>query len=361
MRYKRKRQLVCANYDQPGASGRLGRAMAMMHKSCSVANLLLALLVLATSPTLAYEERIDGPNPLTIRNSMRACPAGYVVSGVHVGNNQFLCLRMALPDFQLANEVADVGTAAGNQFPPDAATAARLNYSGPAQHWCGPRRFITGINISANAFMCAEWNATTIAGTRTDTALQVDQPPTVTVRAGMHACPPGYALMGAHFDDNIFVCGQVFDVSTTPATSQPPVAPALEPFSAAGDVILSEPNYHRCGRPRMRVYSGGGTRIDVQKGEEKAIRIVAGPLTGRPSNSENDNPRAAFFRKINWECIEPGDSASEEMFCPANPLLVAREANLVKITRGTDARGTGRRIWIDCVFRPTLPRPQTRP
>lgn len=169
---------------------------------------VVALVLLACAGSARAAEIIDGNNPPTVRNNMHSCPPGHIMTGVHVNNNQLLCTGTFEDGqgFLTVNEQVDFLT----QWPPDAVTRAAHNYTGPSMHWCGPDRFMTGVHVANNAFNCTAFdtgsnrNYTTRLG-----HLRVDGGANLTVRSGMHACPRGTVMVGAHFATNTFLCAEL--------------------------------------------------------------------------------------------------------------------------------------------------------
>lgn len=147
----------------------------------------------------------------TVRGGLHACPDGFAVSGIHADNDVLLCMRMLRPGYQLSSAAAlSVGITSTNQF--TRTTRPALGYTGPNLHWCGPNRFMVGIDLknNTNTLLCSAWAASPpVAGGAPPLLLVVDQPPSATQRNGLHACPQGWAVMGAHIGRNIFVCGKV--------------------------------------------------------------------------------------------------------------------------------------------------------
>lgn len=121
----------------------------------------LILLCLLTTTVLA-QEAIDRS---TQRNGMHACPAGQLMTGVHVGNNQLLCAP-GKGDF--AHEIVDANTVR-NQM-----------------HACPVGYAMTGLHVDSNLLSCVK-------------LIDPPQPPLVdpgTARMGMHACPAGRFMSG---------------------------------------------------------------------------------------------------------------------------------------------------------------------
>jgi len=77
-------------------------------------------------------------------------------------------------------------------------------------HWCGPNRFITGLNPATNGFNCAGFvSGSNINYTTTLGNLFLDYGTNPTQRSGMHACPTGSMLVGAHLATNTFLCAEM--------------------------------------------------------------------------------------------------------------------------------------------------------
>ena len=302
------------------------------------------------SPALPPNIEILDPGPTkpfrTLRGTIRGCPDGFAVSGIHAGNNVLLCMRMLRPGYQLSTVATpSAGNTATSRFTP--ATQPALGYRGPDFHWCGPNRFMVGIDLQnqTNTLLCSVWSASppVSGGLR----LVVDQPPAATQRNGLHACPQGWALVGVHLEQNIFLCGEVVPATAPPPPPPPPAPITVErPFATpvgSTEVIRSEPNYHRCDALQMRVFYGdSGTHINLAKGENKAMMISMGtPLSTRtPSDDENPRGTVTQWRTIGWECRNPGSVVPKKLYCPG-------DANLVKISRSANNSN----IYMDCVIR----------
>jgi hypothetical protein len=178
------------------------------HRHILRSALAATLVLLACAGTARAAEIIDGNNPPTVRNNMHSCPPGYIMTGVHVNNNQLLCTGPfeAGQSFLTVNEQLDFLS----QWPPDAVTRAAHNYTGPTMHWCGPNRFMTGVHVANNTFNCTEFasgsnqNYTTRLG-----HIVTDGGANLTVRSNMHACPRGSVLVGANFASNTFLCAEL--------------------------------------------------------------------------------------------------------------------------------------------------------
>jgi hypothetical protein len=172
---------------------------------CSLSATLAVLALIAFSGPARAGEFIDGNTPPTVRNNMHVCPRGAIVTGVHVTNNQLLCLSQFadVGGFLTTNETV----VSGLQWPPDAVTRAAHGFSGTAIPWCGPDRYVTGVHVANRSFSCSEFPAASnINFTKRLGHIVVDG---ATQRSGMHACPRGSVLVGANFDTNTFLCAEL--------------------------------------------------------------------------------------------------------------------------------------------------------
>lgn len=169
---------------------------------------LLSLFALAG--TARAGEIIDGNNPPTVRNNMHSCPRGYIATGVHVGNNQLLCLGLFSDPagFMTTGE----SVVSSNFWPPDSVTRAAHGYSSalPSIPWCGPDRYVTGVHVANRQLNCAQFPS---GSNRNYTPrlghIVVDYGTNPTQRSNMHACPRGFVLVGANFDNNTFLCAEL--------------------------------------------------------------------------------------------------------------------------------------------------------
>jgi hypothetical protein len=160
-----------------------------------VASLLVALCALTIRASGA-NEFVDGDNePPTQLNGMHSCPYGAVVTGVHVNRNRLSC--MAYLGEALRFPVRqDWGVTTTNQFP----------FDGTSMHWCGPGEIVRGVHVDGNGFNCqglASWVINQYGPLGPPTLERGSSP---TVRNGMHTCPQGSVLVGAHFATNTFLC-----------------------------------------------------------------------------------------------------------------------------------------------------------
>lgn len=153
----------------------------------------LSCLLLAFVSSAWGVEFIDGDNePPTQMNGMHGCNSAFLVTGVHVGRNLLLCSGpfQYLLDFP---STLSWGVLPSNQFP----------FDGTSMHWCGPNSMVRGVHVDGNGFDCVSFNQliTTLHG-----GLGAPFLDRSTQRAGMHACPVGSVLVGAHFSTNTFLC-----------------------------------------------------------------------------------------------------------------------------------------------------------
>ena len=166
-----------------------------MLKTICTASLSALFLVAQASAT----EFIDGDDePVTVINGMHACPPGFLVTGVHVGRNLLLCTGY-FGDFLDFPVQADFGITATNQFP----------FDGTTMHWCEPGGMVAGVHVAANGFNCQTLDRVAVGINGPLGAPTLDRGNAPTVRAGMHACPIGSVLVGAHFATNTFLCARL--------------------------------------------------------------------------------------------------------------------------------------------------------
>lgn len=282
----------------------------------------------------------------TLRGNIRGCPDGFAVSGIHGGDNVLLCMRMLRPGYQLSTVATpSVGNTAASLYGPT--TQPAVGHTGTPFPWCGPNRFMVGIDLqnNPNTLLCSTWSGSppVSGGLR----LRLDKPPAHTVRNNLHACPQGWALVGADINQNIFLCGEAVPATAPPPPPPPPPPVTVErPFATpAGstEVVRSEPNYHTCDALQMRVlYGDSAAHINLAKGQNKAMMISMGtPVrTTAPSNNENPRGTVTNWRTIGWECRNPGSVVPKKLYCPG-------DANLVKISRSANSSN----IYMDCVIR----------
>lgn len=229
--------------------------------------LAITVLCLAACASQARaEEIVDTTN---VRNDMHSCPPGFIMTGVHVGNDDLLCTgRFENGQNLTVNEIVD--SAGNNTWPPDPETRAAHNYTGPAMHWCGPDRFMTGVHVGRNQFNCSQFAATGI-GRNYTTSLGHVLVDTTTARNGMHACPLGTILVGAHFGSNRFLCAEL------------PFCEDTSHCPGASDVCeLTSVACNNCTVPFTGVCRRQGT-LDFRAGGN-CTQSSAGSLTNRSGN-----------------------------------------------------------------------------
>lgn len=153
-------------------------------------------------------EIIDGNTPPTVRNNMHSCPRGYIATGVHVANNQLLCLGLFSDPAGFLTTAETV--VSGILWPPDSVTRAAHAYTGPSIPWCGPDRYVTGVHVANRQLNCAQFpTATNRNYTPRLGHIVVDLGSNPTQRSNMHACPRGFVIAGANFDTNTFLCAEL--------------------------------------------------------------------------------------------------------------------------------------------------------
>src|SRR5271165_2898633 len=113
----------------------------------------------------------------TARQGMHACPVGLYMTGIHVGNNIFLCNQIGR-GYQISEEIVDTST---------------VDFG---MHACPSGKVMTGFHESENRLLCAP-TPETMASARI-----LDQPPGQTVRQNMHACPINLPMSGIHVGNN---------------------------------------------------------------------------------------------------------------------------------------------------------------
>lgn len=295
-----------------------------------MAGLALGLAVTASvcdaAPAIVNEIVNRGATK-TYRLGVRACPVGHAMSGLHAANDELLCLRMQRTGYTLGAPVKDAGMTATNQYPGGryAPMAVQTSggtllqqFQGPEFHFCGDRRVMVGIDPGANTFLCSEWTRSGDAGlVGGGLGTVLDLPPGVTVRAGMHACPPGSAMMGIHVDGNIFLCGTVYD-------APPPFAP--------GDRVVGS-WIGICSHADVRVFFGtSSSYTTVDRGQtDRSAFIAAG---------------SGSAHVIRWQCRPPqGQPTNAFIMCPV-------AANVVQLTRSANAGDA--RISVKCTERNPL-------
>lgn len=198
----------------------------------------LAFAAFVSTAPARGQEFIDGNNPPTVRNNMHSCPAGSILTGIDVATNRLLCAGPFVSELQgvlTVNEQTNAGTAA-NQWPPDATTRAAYNFPGSTtMHWCGTNRFLTGINVGSNIFNCSELSPGGVSRNYVPRLgnLTID---TGTVRNGLRACPRGTVLVGARFDQNLLLCGELLFCEDN--THCPGALDSCEKQSIGGSLFL---------------------------------------------------------------------------------------------------------------------------
>jgi len=151
-----------------------------------------------TASVATAVEFVDGDNePVTVLNGMHSCPQGFLVTGVHVDRNLLLCAGY-FGNFLQFPARQDWGVTATNQF----------SWPGlPNMHWCGPGNMVRGVHVAGNGFNCQTFDTATKRLVTIPLGTPYpDRGTNPTVRSGMHACPRGSILVGAHFATNTFVC-----------------------------------------------------------------------------------------------------------------------------------------------------------
>lgn len=221
--------------------------------------LTAALALAAFAGTARAGEIIDGNNPPTVRNNMHVCPSGYITTGVHVGNNQLLCLGLFVdPAGPLTTAESVVS---GLNWPPDSVTRAAYNFNGTSIPWCGPDRYVTGVHVANRQLSCAQFPQETRNSTRRLGHLVVDGGSGLTVRNNMHACPRGTLLVGANFDTNTFLCaGLPFCTENAHCTGTGDTCEFQS--SACGDSCLSSNKGVCRQRGQLTFFEDSGCRGD---------------------------------------------------------------------------------------------------
>lgn len=143
----------------------------------------------------------------TQRNNMHACPPGYFVIGVHVGNNKLLCsntLQILRGEYVEKNNT----------------------YSGGVKmRSCQEGYVVTGLHVGKNQLSCAP--------IKNKIPYQVD---TRTQSHGMHACPGNSPVAGIHVGKNLLLCG----THNSQIASKPRMKLPFEEMTdrCSGDVII---------------------------------------------------------------------------------------------------------------------------
>lgn len=151
-------------------------------------------------------EHVSSGSSRVQRSGMHACPSradgAWLVVGVHVGDNKLLC---AGPFAPAASETLSDPDRSGRII---GRNQGQFSYGEHVvqMHICPPGSFVTGVHEGNNQFLCS-----TLAGGQAVSGHRFLDPPeprigNVTQRQGMHACPFGSVLVGAHFGLNIFAC-----------------------------------------------------------------------------------------------------------------------------------------------------------
>jgi hypothetical protein len=158
-------------------------------------------LLLANSMAAQAGEVVDGDDEaVTVLNDMHACPPTFLVSGVHVNSNLLLCTGSF--EFLLDPPVVVQGISASSPMP----DVPPFPFDTMAMHWCGPNRMVRGVHVAGNRFTCQSFDQITMQEMGPLGPPFLDRGNAPTVRAGMHACPVGSVLVGAHFVSNTFLC-----------------------------------------------------------------------------------------------------------------------------------------------------------
>jgi hypothetical protein len=144
--------------------------------------IVLAAAVLLTS-ILSQAEIVDGgPTPTTARHGMHACPLGYYITGIDVGNNILLCDNLGT-GYQESDEIVDNSS---QDF---------------SMHACPDGQVMSGFHEAKNLLLCVPRpDRGALAGRF------IDHPPNQTVRQDMHACPAGLPMSGIHVGNNYLLC-----------------------------------------------------------------------------------------------------------------------------------------------------------
>ncbi len=241
----------------------------------------LALTLLACAGAIQADEIVDQS---TSRNNMHSCPPGFIMTGVHVTNDDLLCTGQFAngPSNLTVDENVDSGGA--NAWPPDTETRVAHNYTGPAIHWCGPDRFMTGVNVGGNAFNCSRFTATGTGRNYTSSLghVIVDGGANQTVRNGMHACPRGTILVGAHFGQNLFLCAEL---PFCEDTSHCPGASDVCEFTSVSCNNCTVPFTGVCRRQGNLDFRAGGS----------CTQSSAGSLTNRSGNTATSASTGGAF------------------------------------------------------------------
>jgi hypothetical protein len=221
--------------------------------------LLTVLALFCASGAAHAGEIVDGNNPPTVRNNMHVCPPGFITTGIHVFNNQLLCLGL------FSDPVGPLTTGetvvSGSFWPPDAVTRAAYAFTGSPILWCGPDRYVTGVHVANRQLSCAQFPREARNTTRRLGHLVVDGGSSTTVRNNMHACPRGTILVGANFDNNTFLCaGLPFCTENSHCAGAGDVCEFQS--SACGDSCLSSNTGVCRNRKQLTFFEDSGCRGD---------------------------------------------------------------------------------------------------
>jgi len=164
-----------------------------------VAVTLVAVLCVLTGRTAGAAEFVDGDNePPSQLNGMHSCPFGTMVTGVHVDKNLLSCMAY-LGEALTFPARQDWGATIANQFA----------FDGTSMHWCGPGAMVRGVHVDGNGFNCQTLASWAIDQHGPLGPPILDRGSNPTVRNGMHTCPQGSVLVGAHFSTNTFLCAKL--------------------------------------------------------------------------------------------------------------------------------------------------------
>lgn len=167
----------------------------------ALAQVVTGIVLLANGSAVQAVELVDGDDePVTVLNRMHACPPSFVVSGVHVDSNLLLCTGSF--EFLLDPPTLVRGISSATPVP----DVPPFPFDNTAMHWCGANRMVRGVHVGANQFTCQSFDQITTQEMGPLGPPFLDRGNAPTVRAGMHACPVGSVLVGAHFVSNTFLC-----------------------------------------------------------------------------------------------------------------------------------------------------------
>lgn len=249
---------------------------------CTILLAALTLALLAPAVPASAYEIIDGDNELTVRNNMHTCPWGFIVSGVHVNNNDLLCTGYF--GWSMGSEVV---------------RNLQLFIGHRRFVRCAHNEFVTGIHVANRTLSCSKFT-----GSATDTydpnlgSLFIDEGAGLTVRANMHACPTDSVLVGADWDTNSFLCAELnhcYDDSQCGG------------LNCEKSRILGGPLYSLYGVCRDTGY------IQMREGNS-CTQDAVGTLTDRPGTT-------AVLTNIGWI---PNDEARSVQLSNVRPGAVIR-------------------------------------